>query len=583
MWAQSTVALVCALLASPTLGRHEEYNEDLVLRPLPDGKLLARFAFTTLLAGAVPRAPASLEDEDISQHYTLFPLALGQILREYAVTELHLSLNAGKWDYDRWGYPEEPGVGTGAELWAWMGDGASSSIDARWKGTQNALAGLFCASLGAMDNQRTTSPTRAFPPAGQLPRLHSPHRHALRHATLPAEHVCTENLTPFLKLLPCPARAGAAALLDPHRVFDADWHGLGMHVRWRAGVGIELSLTVQAVFDPVRGARDGKRDWSLRSIFDRGIPRACPVATTSQVRVDLPPADSGFELSPEPSRIEHGQAIFDIMDTTQDLDVAMKWPQEPKFAYRALPPTIDTSTPLTTSAAFDLHHNPRIPFSFLRTLKGASQDQGTLALTVRNHDSTLPLDVLYLETMPWHVEFYLHTMRTTCDAIPCDALSNLTYTPPVPHTSPALLQAMLTIPPHATLRLTLEARKAFLRYTEHPPDAQRGWDLPPAVLIPISPLHTSQSQPQSQTDKAEIERGWGGRRRVYTPVLLVDLATPDFSMPYNVIIMSCTLVALIFGSIFNILTRRFALVKVVDSEPEEKESAEEVDAGAGAQ
>ena len=62
----------------------------------------------------------------VAQHYTLFPLALGQILREYALTELHLTLNAGRWDYDRWGYPDETGVGTGAELWTWMGEGAPS-------------------------------------------------------------------------------------------------------------------------------------------------------------------------------------------------------------------------------------------------------------------------------------------------------------------------------------------------------------------------------------------------------------------------------------------------------------------------
>ena len=61
----------------------------------------------------------------LAQHYTLFPLALGQILREYAVTELHMNLNAGKWDYSRWGWPEEVGVGTGAELWAYMGDSPS--------------------------------------------------------------------------------------------------------------------------------------------------------------------------------------------------------------------------------------------------------------------------------------------------------------------------------------------------------------------------------------------------------------------------------------------------------------------------
>ena len=71
--------------------------------------------------------------------------------------------------------------------------------------------------------------------------------------------VCTENLTPFLKLLPCPARAGIAALLEPHKVFDANWHGLGVHVRWRAGAGVELVLSVQAVLDPVRISAERRR------------------------------------------------------------------------------------------------------------------------------------------------------------------------------------------------------------------------------------------------------------------------------------------------------------------------------------
>ena len=57
----------------------------------------------------------------------------------------------------------------------------------------------------------------------------------------------------------------------------------------------------------------------------------------------------------------------------------------------------------------------------------------------------------------------------------------------------------------------------------------RGWDLPPAVPFPVT-LRTNASL--------------GGRsipKRMYTPTLLVDLPTPDFSMPYNVIILSCTL------------------------------------------
>lgn len=42
----------------------------------------------------------------------------------------------------------------------------------------------------------------------------------------------------------------------------------------------------------------------------------------------------------------------------------------------------------------------------------------------------------------------------------------------------------------------------------------------------------------------------------YTEVLLVPLTTPDFSMPYNVITFTCTVLALYFGSLLNALRRR---------------------------
>jgi phosphatidylinositol glycan class T len=86
----------------------------------------------------------------------------------------------------------------------------------------------------------------------------------------------------------------------------------------------------------------------------------------------------------------------------------------------------------------------------------------------------------------------------------------------------------------------MEVSKSFLRYTEHPPDAQRGWDLPPAVYGILD----------------------GSSPRQYTAPLLVDPATPDFSMPYNVIIFTCSLVAFLFGSVFNLLTRRFVVLRL---------------------
>ena len=44
---------------------------------------------------------------------------------------------------------------------------------------------------------------------------------------------------------------------------------------------------------------------------------------------------------------------------------------------------------------------------------------------------------------------------------------------------------------------------------------------------------------------------------VHSETLLVSLPTPDFSMPYNVICLTCTVVAVAFGSIHNLTTRRF--------------------------
>jgi phosphatidylinositol glycan class T len=130
-------------------------------------------------------------------------------------------------------------------------------VDERWKGLRNALAGLFCASLGSMDDLRTTSPSQSFRPEGSLPEWDAPHQ--IRYATLPSENVCTENLTPFLKLLPCKSLSGIATLLNPHRLFDADWHGMGVHVLWRKEQGVELRLTFLSVFDPLRSAIGNKQ------------------------------------------------------------------------------------------------------------------------------------------------------------------------------------------------------------------------------------------------------------------------------------------------------------------------------------
>lgn len=56
-------------------------------------------------------------------------------------------------------------------------------------------------------------------------------------------------------------------------------------------------------------------DWSFRSVFDRVVPRACPAATSSLIRVDLSSVEgTGYTLTPEPSGIINGSATFAVTE-----------------------------------------------------------------------------------------------------------------------------------------------------------------------------------------------------------------------------------------------------------------------------
>ena len=82
----------------------------------------------------------------------------------------------------------------------------------------------------------------------------------LLHGTLPREVVCTENLTPFLKLLPCKGKAGIASLLDGHKLFDASWQSMAIDVHSMcpedgSECSIEMEQTVDMVLDVDRSKR----------------------------------------------------------------------------------------------------------------------------------------------------------------------------------------------------------------------------------------------------------------------------------------------------------------------------------------
>jgi phosphatidylinositol glycan class T len=46
----------------------------------------------------------------------------------------------------------------------------------------------------------------------------------------------------------------------------------------------------------------------------------------------------------------------------------------------------------------------------------------------------------------------------------------------------------------------------------------------------------------------------------YSTNVLMNMPTPDFSMPYNVITLSCTVIAMLFGSVFNLVVREYEAI-----------------------
>ena len=111
--------------------------------------------------------------------------------------------------------------------------------------------------MNFIDSTRTTSPVVSFEPLGDHATSEQLH---LLHGTLPGEVVCTENLTPFLKMLPCKGKAGISSLFDGHKLFDASWQSMSIDVRpiCPSAEGeclIEIEQSVDMVLDIDRSKR----------------------------------------------------------------------------------------------------------------------------------------------------------------------------------------------------------------------------------------------------------------------------------------------------------------------------------------
>lgn len=233
----------------------------------------------------------------------LFSRALSEVIIRHNIEELHVSLTAGLWRYAMWGYPVFDAA-PGAEVWVWFKED-TIDVDKNWKELTNTLSGLLCASLNQMDNVNSINPHVAFMPSGIISnRLNSSF---IRYSSLPREIVCTENLTPFKKLLPCDSKLGLATLLNAGAIHNTRYHSLSIHLRPICrnkdcvSSSLELIQSVDLVYDYLIL---GSRDWSLRKLFGQGIMNSCPLAESSTIYIDLSNnITNTFQLAPSPDEL----------------------------------------------------------------------------------------------------------------------------------------------------------------------------------------------------------------------------------------------------------------------------------------
>ncbi|ESQ49317.1 hypothetical protein EUTSA_v10020265mg [Eutrema salsugineum] len=543
----------------------EEFSEALLLKPLPDRKVLAHFHFEN-------RAPPS---NSHGRHHHLFPKAISQLVQKFRVKEMELSFTQGRWNHEQWGgfdpLSSMNAKPVGVELWA-VFDVPHSEVDTSWKNLTHALSGLFCASINFLESSTSyATPTWGF----------GPNSDKLRYGSLPREAVCTENLTPWLKLLPCRDKDGISALMNRPSVYRGFYHSQRLHLSTvesgqeglASGIVLEQTLTVVLQPETLFVGTNIQPTWSINSLFGRKVVGRCVLAKSSNVYLQMEGLsghesknmdtemeahelwkNADFELSLKPDRIlrEINSFLFifdiDISSDSEPFDLGLTWKLPVKWSCQQAP----------------LHAS--------RFLMGSGNERGAIAILLKATDSqdklsgsdltngccTLKANIFQI--FPWYIKVYYHTLQIFVDQqekTGMEVLKKINVSPSTDKMSSGMMEMMLELPCQVkSAAISIEYDKGFLHIDEYPPDANQGFDIPSALIS--FPDHHASLDFKEELSKSPLFSKLKEKSlvRSYTEVLLVPLTTPDFSMPYNVITITCTVFALYFGSLLNVLRRR---------------------------
>lgn len=544
-------------------------TEHLEIKPLKGNNLLVSFDFES-------KGPMKLypEDDEIL-FYDVFPKSLGIILKSTKTRELHIRFGHGWYDSELNGKLVNNGLssgGTGVELWATIEADNKEEAFREWIRLANSLSGMFCASLNFIDNSITTTPEKIFKSQIDLDSTVGLQGSLYRfRSALPREPICTENLTPFLKMLSTKGKQGISSLLSGTKMFNAEWTSMSIDVLTECFDGDEDNC-VQTMKQSINMILNVPK---ILEKNEMPIPKPTP---GSELRCDTSKIHDLYNCFPLPPTREYSYSLIDLFGrminggsliasspTTVCLDVDLdNW----EIEVLSLSPIHETRSgsklcfQLDTSAEYNFRFHTvdssKInevelpPFYASRSLSGYSQDSGGFRLDLYNPGDT-PRQIVIFQTLPWFVRLYLHSLSVTIsnenftktlnvhDPDLSKYIKEIIYNPASDRVAPTHLELQIEAPPQTKLKFSFDFDKAMLLYSEYPPDANHGFELEPTIFALMN---------EDTNSRDEIEY------IMRTTSALLTLPTPDFSMPYNVIILTLTIFSLAFGSIFNMLVKR---------------------------
>ncbi|KAN0029498.1 hypothetical protein ACTA71_007627 [Dictyostelium dimigraforme] len=606
-----------------TFNETQSFFEELIIKPLPKGKLMTHVQFTT-------EWNSNFLEKSTFQHYDLFPRSIGDLITRVGIEEFTLVFTQGRWSYSEWGYPVRAAP-VGVELIAWMKP-LEKGIDAQWRELTHSLSGLFCASMQFLYQvpHHTSSPNRSFRPEGEsniynyndednegfsaaaatvstttTPAIKLNNGTIvpleLRYGILPRESVCTENLTPWVKLLPCREQSGLGKLLNPHKLYDVHYHSMSITIRKicnnKNGDQSCLSPTLEIVqsltiVNDLNNHQHQQQQETIETNLDNlfGLKgntglSSCPLASRSKIYIQKQPS-----LNTNLKITNIGNNIVDQQDDTSSGNNINGEKETDNFYIYDLK-KYSTNKPLKLKISWlkNFKRKYETPVVAHSHLTGYGQERGGIATQIFNTEN-YAINITYFQAIPWYLRLYFHTLKfnieTSEDSIDNnnnnnnnnnngnrkDSLLYKNISPAETRSSPSTIELSFEMPPNSVASMSIEFDKVFLHYTEHPPDANRGFDLGSGVVTAFikssngndgDAIHLEWSNETYSNKNKNNKNNRSSDKssiipvKIYTEGLLITLPTPDFSMLYNVITLTGTVFALFFGSMINILIRRF--------------------------